>query len=460
MMPETPHKSKPATSRRLSIIVAGDTKEFLDREFGPSAWHLLADNGFIDRTSVGAVGFCRNLADNSLTAILPKAYTACEDRSILTAPQRKHEHVYRLIRVFNKINRETKLDTRVIKSNRSTDQIEAGSDPVLDSLEAALSLRDDYKRNALYYRREPRLVDSAYNLPINWAKTLQRNTPYLNGTDVFIPTTIHNSRRRNLSHPLSKLHVACLKEIFELTGEKTMLAEVDKKSFSMPKAAKTRPVQYLKQIRSDIFDERGRFLLKTILAYLGAGKIKSTFVSDRDRLLSYTADFENIWEHILRKLFAPEMENRNLPKGKWYEFPSVDPHLKGGIGPEIDVRIKSDNGNAIIDAKDYRVVNGARLQGSSSDHYKQVIYRLLLKPEEQSKTLNILVFPGISQGRLFQINGCHHWTEIPNSRVFEVSVDYEIAVKRWMGEIALDTSAEVSSLLKSLREFETILINT
>ena len=445
-----------SSARRLSVVVAGDTKEYLDRELGPHVWRLLADNGFVQRMSVGSVGFCRSLVDNSLVAVLPKAYSAFDSRTEINVAARKQEQVFRLIRIFNKISRETKFDQAVISSNRVTSKIEDKTDPVLDALEAALKLRDDYRRNGLYYRKQTRLQEARDHLPINWSQTMNRNAPEINGSSVFFPITFHNSRRRNLHHPLSALHVACLSEIFELTGEKYLLGEVDKKSFEMPKTAKGNPRQHMRSIGADIFDERGCFLNRTILAYLGGGKLKNIKMAERDELLSYTADFENIWEHILRSLFNSDEKDLRLTHGNWYEYGSSAEQLKG-IRPEIDGKIESSEADAIIDAKDYRVVNGTRLQGSASDHYKQIIYRLLVKPKDQKNIFNILVFPSLSQGSLFRINGCHNWTDIENSRVFEVSVDYEIAVKRWMGEININVENEVAQLLSNLKTFESEL---
>ena len=67
---------------------------------------------------------------------------------------------------------------------------------------------------------------------------------------------------------------------------------------------------------------------------------------------------------------------------------------------------------------------------------------------------NILAFPGLGQKELFKINGCHKWAQIPNSTVYEVSVDYELAVSRWLGDVSFSIDSAVHKLLTDLRDFE------
>lgn len=84
--------------------------------------------------------------------------------------------------------------------------------------------------------------------------------------------------------------------------------------------------------------------------------------------------------------------------------------------------------------------------------YKQIIYRQLAT-SENSTVVNILAFPSLGQKSLFVIHGCHHWKEIQGSRVFEVTVDYDLAVKRWLRETSLDIKAEIGALLSELQKF-------
>ncbi|MEI6424782.1 MAG: hypothetical protein WCP55_21375, partial [Lentisphaerota bacterium] len=175
----------------------------------------------------------------------------------------------------------------------------------------------------------------------------------------------------------------------------------------------------------------------------------------REELLSYTKNFEDIWEQVLRDLMAPDQTKRTLPAGKWYAWPGTK--AEKGIEPEYDIRLASGDADVLVDAKDYRLLNGAKWRGYDPDHYKQTIYRQLLTSPRGSKVFNILAFPGIGQKALFAIRGVHHWEEIPGSRVFEVTVDYEKAIKRWLREISLDVSAELIGLLNTLRTYSDTL---
>jgi hypothetical protein len=214
---------------------------------------------------------------------------------------------------------------------------------------------------------------------------------------------------------------------------------------------KAKPSGYLRDLRASTFDERGRFLINAISAYLGESSLIGADSHVREELLSYTKDFEDIWEKMLRDLMAPELKKRTLPPGEWYQWP--DATANKGMQPEFDITLESGDTDVLVDAKDYRVINGYKLQGSNGDHYKQIIYRQLLARPNDSKAINILAFPSLGQNVLFSIRGCHHWSEIPGSCVFEVTVDYDLAVKRWLREISLDVNKEIEKLLNEINKF-------
>jgi hypothetical protein len=214
---------------------------------------------------------------------------------------------------------------------------------------------------------------------------------------------------------------------------------------------KAKPRSYLRDLRGSTFDERGRFLISTISSFLSESSLLGAQRQEREELLSYTKDFEDIWEQVLRDLMAPGLIKRTLPTGEWYGWPDASPNK--GMQPKFDIRLESGDADVLIDAKDYRLLNGSKWQGSNSDHYKQIIYRQLLAAPRNSNVVNILAFPSLGQKSLFAIRGCHHWKEIEGSRVFEVTVDYDLAVKRWLRETSLDIKAEMATLLEDLREF-------
>ena len=436
---------------RLEFVVAGDTREAIEKNCGKAAWRILADNGFIERTSVSCVGFHREIETNTLLVVLPKAFNSGETRSRLKEPAYEREQIYRLIRVFKKVRHETDFSL----SDGTTNQILArelrATDPVLDSFDAALRLRRDYRANGLYVRKSPRQTLNKSNLPVNWSRTIGRSTPLLNGGEVLFDNTFHHARKRDMSHPLCLLHIACLKEIFSLTGERSGLEDTDALDANTFRRMKAKPRSYLRDLRTSTFDERGRFLISAISSFLGESRLAGAELAVREALLSYTKDFEDIWEQVLRDLMAPGLTKRTLPAGEWHGWPEAS--TKKGMQPEFDIRLESSDADVLIDAKDYRLLNGSKWQGSNGDHYKQIIYRQLLASPAGSSVLNILAFPSLGQKSLFAIRGCHHWKEIEGSRVFEVTVDYDLAIKHWLREVSLDIKAEVAALVDELRRF-------
>jgi len=437
-MLETPH---------LSVVVCGDRKDYLDQEFGTHIWRTLADNGFADGKSIGGVGFCRDLENNRLITVLPRAFSSPASRKSFAASEYVKKQIYQLIRVFNKLSR---ADYRVIDSYTGESFNNQTSDAVLDSLEAALRIRNEFKANGLYYKKKKIRQLSKPNYQINWPSTINRRLPVLDGGEIFYPSMVHNSRAHNLQHPISDLHLTCLREILKLVGDKSLIS-LPEPSFNKPLSSIKNPKNYIRDISHDVFDERGKRLVKLIEVYLGNGRLQPSAITKRDDLLAYTANFELVWEGILRTLFD-RGEARGLPSGQWFAYQAG---LSGisGISPVVDGKISSDVNSAFIDAKDYRVKAGL-LFGSPADHYKQIIYRLLTDKETPDNFFNILAFPGLGQKKLFKIHGCHKWVEIPNSSVFEISVDYEIAVSRWLGDTSFNINHAVHDLLTELKEFD------
>jgi hypothetical protein len=440
-----------AMTRRLEIVIAGDSRENVERVCGPKTWRVLADNGFVDRLTVRCVGFFRDLETNSLLLVLPKAFGSSEIRQRLTDPTYRREQLYRLLRVFRKIRRETQLTVMSGETKQFLQRCSNTEDPVLDSLDAAIKLRRDYREHGLYIRKTARTSSSHSNYPVNWPSTIRGSKVLLGGQGLFFDKTIHNARKRDIGHPLTSLHLACLKEIFEITAERADLAAaypLDPVSFSRIKA---NPRAYLRAMSASVYDDRGRFLISAISSFLGESSLVAADHLIREPLLSYTKDFEDIWEHILRDLISPSESPRTLVPGQWYEWPTGI--SSKGMQPEFDIRLKTGCADVLVDAKDYRLFNGAKWQGTNGDHYKQIIYGQLLGSPLDTRVVNMLAFPSMGQENLFAIRGCHVWKEMQGSCVFEITVDYDLALKRWLREMTLDVFSEFSSLTQSLREF-------
>ena len=440
---------------RLKFVVSGDSREIIKRECGEKAWPTLAINGFANGTSVSFVGFHRDIEANSLLVVLPKAFSSLDARECLKKTDYQREQIYRLIRMFKKVRRETNYNLHGGNSNQILDRALSASDPVLDSFDAALRLRRDYRENGFYIRKSTLQTLNNLNLPVDWPRTIRRSTTVLCGREVFFDNTVHYARKRNLSHPLCLLHIACLKEIFALTGEHIDLEGIESLDAKTFHRVKAKPRIYLRDLKASTFDERGRFLISAISSLLSESSLLSKERQVREEFLSYTKDFEDIWEQMLRDLLAPGLTDRTLPEGKWYEW--SNPSAKEGIKPKFDISFNNVDVNAyvLVDAKDYRLVNGSKWKGkdgSAGDHYKQIIYRQLAEPENPN-VFNIIAFPNWGQKSLFAISGCHHWEKIKGSRVFEITVDYDLVAKCWLREKSIDINNEIKNLLDDLNTF-------
>ena len=438
-------------SRALNFVIAGDTREVIERECGVLAWRRLADNGFLERTSIGCVGFCRDIDSNSLLVVLPKAFSHPHIRKRLQEPTYQREQIFRLIRVFKKIRQATKFSLSGGKTNKNLAREEKVVDQVLDSFDAALILRREFRDKGVYVRKASRQEKNKPNLSVNWPATIRRSSAVLTDREIFFDYTLHHSRKRDVTNRLFLLHVSCLKEIFSLTGERSGLESTEGLDQNEFRKLRANPRNFIRELRASTYDERGRFLIAAINSFIGESSLLSVASESVEELLSYTKDFEDIWEKVLRDLMTPVPIKRSLPPGQWHPWPSAANDK--GMQPEVDIRLKSRGTEVLVDAKDYRLINGSKWKGSNGDHYKQIIYRQLLDNPIESLVVNILAFPNLGQKSLFEIKGCHYWKEIPGSAIFEVTVDYDLAIKCWLREISLDIAEELSSLVQELNSF-------
>jgi hypothetical protein len=236
-------------------------------------------------------------------------------------------------------------------------------------------------------------------------------------------------------------------------GEKNSLSETDGMSELELQRTMRHAQTYLRGIRSKVFSDRGRHILSCLSAYLGIGRLTSTGKTERDNILRYSSNFENIWEHILRSVLSPHSKPTPLTPGKWHPISGDE---EEGIKPKVDFQIENPIADALVDGKDYQIYNGSTKLGSAADHYKQIIYRQLTKPPHPDRFYNVLMFPSIDQEKLFELVGCHRWKDIPNSRVFEVTVDYNTITKHWLGEERYmgEVQKDLEKLLKKIKSFD------
>ena len=155
----------------------------------------------------------------------------------------------------------------------------------------------------------------------------------------------------------------------------------------------------------------------------------------------------------MRRVLNTNQGDRHLESGRW--MPQGVASESIGITPEIDVYFTVDNDEILLDAKDYQIVNGSYLErsGSAPDHYKQTVYRRLITEKHSNSFYNILAFPRFGQKSLFELIGSHHWTNLDDSLVYEIGIDYDLVVRYWLNERNLNIPSELSNLLDEVKIF-------
>lgn len=434
---------------RTKVVVAGDKREELEDD---ELWGVLSKAEFNNGKSLDSVGFYKNRESGELAVVLPKPFAKPSTRSKLEDPDFTLEQAYSLVRVFQKIVRETDYETELISSNSSSYREGYPSDPVLDSIEGAFLLRDDFLRNGLYFSKVSRLTKNRWDLPLDWNRSFSRFPPLLQHNDVLFTESIHRKRKRDVKDPLLRLQATCLSEIFTLLGAPCPLSFPNVMEAAEFKRIKSRPHMYLRKLRATTFTDRGRRILSCLSSYLGDRRLDASEIRDDDHL-RFSSSFENIWERMLREVLSSDSNLVRMPRGRWH---AVDRSVKTTGVPEVDFKISGTKAEALVDAKDYRVDRKVFRMGSAGDHYKQVIYRHLSKPPKGKYFCNILMFPSIDQKKLFELRGMHEWAEINNSRVFEVNVDYTKIVRRWLGEGigSLSLGNEIECLFEEIYDLE------
>jgi hypothetical protein len=443
--------------RRLYVVRLGETKENVVARYSKAVWCTLAESGFVNRNRVACVGFSRDANDGSLILSAPKAYLVPEDGQ---HGIRAYD-VFQLVRVFRKARRDRTTPIERGLSTQGTGIADRANDATLDFLDAALYLRDDYRRHGLYRRKCSVAVRNAWSYPVDWKRTIDSSPPYLRRSEVVLPETMHRARLVNDADLLRRLQASAVCDAFRLSGENVTIEPQTLLTRSEWDAAHLAPAAFMRRAQHGIYDDRGRKLGAALQAYLGIGGVSQALLLHEDPWFSYTAEFEYIWEAILRSLFCPNQPAARLPVGRWYPYPIKQP--LEGIAPTIEIRVQTPAVEALVDAKDYgqdlRVINGFTWNGTQGDFYKQVIYRLLLTASERKRTVNILAFPGSLAGQLFQVRGCHVWPSIESSHVFEVMVDYDLAVRHWLGEDKREAEREVRVLINALQSAEADIIS-
>lgn len=256
---------------RTKVVVAGDKREELEDE---ELWGVLSKAEFNNGKSLDSVGFYKNHETEELAVVLPKPFAKPSTRSKLEVPEFTLEQVYSLVRLFQKIVRETDYETELLSSNSSSYREGYSSDPVLDSIEGAFLLRDDFLWNGLYFSKVSRLTKNRWDLPLDWNRTFSRFPPLLQRNEVLFTESIHRKRNRDDKDLLLRLQATCLSEIFALLGEPCPCSFPNILDAAEFKRIKSRPQAYLRKLRATTFTDRGRRILSCPLLLFGCSSIE------------------------------------------------------------------------------------------------------------------------------------------------------------------------------------------
>ena len=398
--------------------------------FGPE----LLPRGWVD-----AVGFIRR--GGKLHVAFPKVYDSQAER-LAREPIFLTTHLTLLARTMVRYGRET----RSLEANTGS-ALEITSEAMLDWLDAATELYDDYARHGLYWVKHAFPDTSAVSGSINWPRTMARGQMFLSSGTPIYGAPVRLRRVRTSEHPFHRLHSSVVDEISVLLTGRGAVEGGGRLTDEEFAVVRRNPERWLSPMRGATFSDRGKAVLRLIERYLESGR----GAESRDAggsLLCRAENFELIWEQVLRAVIhGGSLQKVALPlsAGRWQ--PKTG-RAEPGIRPRVDFALSNvgDNGAiTIFDAKDKPVQSGRR-SGSEADHYKQILYALLSGREG---VRSVLMFPTLDplprDGPLHWL-GSHRWRVIADSMVHEVSAQYAECCRAYVSGRTVDPSALIESL--------------
>jgi hypothetical protein len=394
---------------------------------------LLA-KGWVDR-----VGFAR--VDGRLCVAFPKVYDTWRSRLLNEAGLRTR-HIVLLVRVLAKYVRS--VGTQAAVSSGMVVEPDAG---VLDWLEAACELYDEYQDNGLYWVKRENLSSRSTSGAIAWGATFARKPAHIiDGAPLHLDL-VRRTRARSTNDLLHRLHATVLDEVAKLITGRSPIAEHPGISPIEIAAIRAAPKPALMKLARTTYSDRGKRLIGLIQRYLqlsGGGEARFS----NSALLCSSDAFELVWEHMLRV----SIENGGsalvgVPGGTWRHG---EESVIKGILPRPDFGFVAAGAHgtelAIFDAKDKRIAASGR-SGSEQDHYKQVIYRLL--GTYDAPVWNALLFPSLQRGgpdEPFTVLGSHVWVNQPMTLVHEIAADYPTVCMAFLAGRRLNPTSVLAKL--------------
>lgn len=390
----------------------------------------LAEAGFIQSGRFAATGFGR--FDGQLVVALPKAYAG----GVPAAETVRATAAMLLVRVLRKALAE-KVGGTVVPADEPL-FVTFGLDApgALQSIEAAALLRQDFLREGLYWNRRPERTTGRLSAPVDWTRTVRQRAPALTLDGPVFFEMVHRVRLRDANDDLHRLHATVLRRVLSETGEAHRLPPFRPLEPAEITALDRNPQRVLSTILARTYRDRGRRLVRLIGVWLRVNRLNVETTAARPYLLS-APGFHVVWQQMLAHVLHEPGQDAGFDGGRWLAVGGTD---APGIRPEADAvrRIEHPAGpiRFVFDAKDKRV-RAPKRSGSEADHYKQAVYGLLAAAGRE-RVVNVLLFPEVGRPEPARLLGVHDWVwprlrRLPETRVYEVAVDYERLAREWVG---------------------------
>ena len=280
------------------ILFEGNSKE----EVSLAIWHLLGENNFLSGSRIGGVGLCQDEKTGFLIIVLPKVYNNQKtiDKLLKNSDYLK-KTIYGFLKLLSFARRrgvcQVGHSDRIIR----TGSLKESCDPLIESIEAAIEIRYDFLRNGVYKAPQKKSTRNQFGRP-NWRRTLTSVTPNI-VPDIFFPRIICDSLQSDNDNILTRLHCTVVEEIALNLGEKYEKSACKALSPEKIKDILKDLPRFLRSLRSNIYDDRGIYILALMSSYLKNKALQASNLKKPEPLLGICFHFEKIWEKIVENIF-------------------------------------------------------------------------------------------------------------------------------------------------------------
>jgi hypothetical protein len=400
------------------------------------------------------VGFVRDAG--RLHGFLPKVYARVLDR-VTADPLYRSTRFALLARLLATYRRNTTASAIQggVRESSPTAEWE-GDVGFLDKLDAAAQLRSDFLAYGPYYVKATIHSAAPAQGVIDWSRTLRRSTALVDGANAYYMNPVYRARQHDPRDFFHRMQLSVVAEAMRLLGDEAHVPEGRGLDENELRSLRERPSDVLGRLSATTFRDRGRSLLRTIAQYLELTSWKPSLAQSESTEFTITRQFEYVWEAMLRALFQNPSGAllSQLSQGDWYD--ARRRAQSGGIRPRSDFGRLLDGPTRkvflLFDAKDKPISDAGRRSASEGDHYKQIVYRQLVRNGPPATVYNILCLPQLSSGQaeVFEVLGRHSWDGWPESYVWEVGIDFETAASAYLRDATWDAEGISWSIIQRI----------